>query len=139
MAQRIAEGISIEIKREEKICLCGYNSFIISNVYGRKLDSIYLENGFEINALMLLEVIAEVNNCYNDIIIHYKYEYYKSENTLVCYIKIKNESWYDNVRRVLINTFFYKLKQISVIKFNVEKFIGDIEYGRKFRIVEMKE
>lgn len=136
---RYNQGDIITIKKEKNLCRCGCSSPVISLIHGRSLDSITINKEIQISSITLLEVIAEVNNQFNDIVLYYKYIYYKKENKLQCCIKIKHDSWYQSVKKAIEDIFFLKIQEKELIKLEIIKLENDIVYENKFRIVEVRE
>lgn len=97
------------IELNDSQCLCGCRSKTIDIIIGRSRDLI-LYNEKEINLYMLNEIIAEINNQFNDAIIAYRYIYSRSDKTLVCNIKLdkNNEGWFENIKEGIINIFCLK-------------------------------
>lgn len=134
---RYNQGDIIVLEKSINPCSCGNTANMISHIKGRRLDSIILKNGEELNSFMLFEVMAEVNNQYNDIMTSYRYVYYKSEKKLKCFISIKDEKWYANVSKTIESVFKSKLYNIK-IKFEV-CLNESVPIHKKFRIFEIME
>lgn len=67
------------------------------------------------NTLALCEVIAEVNNYYNDVITEYMYEYIQPDEKLICYLSVdqKRNGWINNIVETLKNTLMQKFPCIT--------------------------
>ena len=117
---RYNQGDYIRIKELKSPCLCGYCSTEIEVIKGRALDVIKLRDGFELNSLMLLEIMAKINNEFSDIILNYRYVYYKSTNSLICCIALDDEKskWYGVVKKE-IEKSFTKLNLSDKIRFEI--------------------
>ena len=92
-------------------CLTDKNSNTIQIIKGRVLDTIMIGNEYELSSITLLEIIAEINNRFNDIIREYIYEYSRSKNILYLRLVIDENcvKWYDNIISSLKNLFCSKV------------------------------
>ena len=88
----------------------------IVTISGRTVDTIKLENDQEINAILLMELITEANNLFNDCIIDYKYNYCANNKKLVCNIVMDTNtvSWFRNVKNTIESIFYNKLIHHSI-------------------------
>lgn len=119
-------------------CRCGCSGAVIEIIKGRTSENL-LVNNVEINSYMLTELIAEVNNQFNDIIREYKYVYSNKRQMLICYIRIHkdNELWFSNVRKMLISTIHNKFLHALPFQFDVCKYIHSDTNNKKKKILEI--
>ena len=96
------------------------NSNSIDSIKGRVLDTISI-NGYELNSFMLMEIISETNNIFNDPISEYAYFYNSKKGVLTCYITLKPyfSMWEKVVSEYLVELFKNKTEQSAGIQFNV--------------------
>ncbi len=99
------------VLNESNACVFNALSSVISVLRGRTFESISLENGTELSALALMELIAEVNNQFNYIVMEYQYLFFKKRNLLKCNIAVSEErtGWFDAVKEALINLYIKKI------------------------------
>jgi len=138
---RYNQGDEIILNTLSEPCLCGSSAPLISQIKGRSLDSIKINNEIELNSFMLLETMAEVINQYGDIITCYKYIYIKSERKLQCLIEIEKRSkhWYSNVKETIVGAFLKKLSPTVDICFEVSLMDNIHSYDKKHKVLEIKE
>ena len=94
-----------------KAPICKYDSSpVIEKVFGRIYETIKLDD-FEVNGITLKEIIAEVNNEFNDSISVYKFDFNQINKSLICYIKMRDDSilWFTNVRNAIEKAFNNKI------------------------------
>ena len=128
---RYDQGDQIELNHEGE-CKCGCRDSSIKVISGRRREAILLNDGRSINSFRLAEIISEINNQYGDVIIQYKYIYYRSSQSLECYVLLNREynKWYENVKKsieLLFEKDDYKLnltiKRLSEFKNNFLKIV----------------
>ena len=68
-------GDQIVLSEYTKNCCCGFPTQIVEVIKGRTCDSINLKDGSKITSYLLLEIMAEVNNEFRDIIVQYSFLY----------------------------------------------------------------
>lgn len=132
------DQIVVELLKEE--CPYGAKDPIIASIKGRTIESIKTDGDTELNSFMLSEIIAEVNNQYDDIIIDFKYVYIVKKTTLQCYIEMKDDKilWYNNVMQSIQNIF--ECKMPNSIKLEVFRVDTQDNYKTtKSKILEIKE
>lgn len=119
-------------------CCCGSSDSIIEIIKGRSFDNL-LVNNTEFNSYMLTELVAEINNQFNDIICEYKYVYSNKSQSLICYVKLNedNELWYANVRKMLIKTLRNKVLHAPSFQFDVCKYCFNEPSNKKKKIFEI--
>lgn len=132
---RYNQGDIIEIENETA-CSCGECSRTIKVVKGRKLESISVSEDIEINSFMLMEVIAEVNNQYKDMISGYTYVYHKLTDRLECFIELKNIKWLDSIKKSIIDVFFSKVNLFDY-PLDVKVTQNANEFSGKHKIVKI--
>lgn len=122
-----------------KVSICKYDSSpVIEKVFGRIYETIKLDD-FEINGITLKEIIAEVNNDFNDCISVYKFEFNRINKSLICYIKMCDDSilWFNNVRNALEKAFNNKIPpnklNLSIVHEN------DLKYSNSKQIINITE
>lgn len=137
---RYNQGDIIELDNDYT-CKCGYHSPIIKNIKGRKLDSIVIDKGFEINSFVLLEVISEINNILNYIILEYKYEYIKKEKKLKCLVRLSEDKkkWFATVKNTIFEVFNNKIPISKYITLEVMEINDHHDYSRKHKILTIIE
>ena len=132
---RYAQGDIISLK-EMVLCEFDTNPIVIENIYGRTYETIIVDN-IEINGFTLKEIIAEVNNEFQDAIVEYKYEYNQHIRALLCYIKVQNDkiAWFNSINNAIKKVFDRKIPKgcvdISVIH------MDDYEYSSSKQIVKI--
>lgn len=84
----------------------------VEKIIGRSNNSIKTPNGAEINTFLLSEIVAEANNLLSDIIVEYKYQYKRADNSLYCTLSIRKEfmAWRSSVKENIISIFNKKVK-----------------------------
>ena len=109
------------------------NSMYLSVVLGRSHDDVELLSGVHINTFVLSELIAEINNQFNDIIVEYSFEYLTNERTLSCKISISDsrKEWTNNVCRAIKNAFNNKISKKSEITITVISEYENIVHEKK--------
>lgn len=109
------------------------NSMYLSVVLGRFHDDVELLSGVHINTFVLSELIAEINNQFNDIIVEYSFEYLTNERTLSCKISISDsrKEWTNNVCRAIKNAFNNKISKKSEITITVISEYENIVHEKK--------
>lgn len=87
-----------------------YEASMIQLLKGRTIDYMKFEGEIEINSFMLSELIAEVNNQFNDIIKEYEFIFSKLNKKLVCklYFDDSNKLWFYNIKREIEGIFLSK-------------------------------
>ena len=87
--------------------LCTITLLTIRQIKGRLIETIIVNKEFEINPLMILEIMAGVINEYIGILLWYKFDFFKSNNELRCTIKIdKNKQhWSLNIKQTIEKEF----------------------------------
>ena len=130
----------IIVARLQNPCCYGGSNTVVEVVKGRSSDNISA-NGVEINLYMLTELVAEVNNQFNDIIREYKFTYSNQKQTLTCHIKINedDERWFTNVRKMLFYTIHNKFQQGVPFQFKVCKYIPNYLENKKKKILEITD
>lgn len=91
-------------------CECGCESRTVDLIFGRSRESFLLGN-VEINSYLLVEVMTEVNNQFNDIIIFYNYIYDQLSGILTCNIELEEsrKDWFINVKKSIEEVFQKKV------------------------------
>ena len=109
------------------------NSMYLSVVLGRSHDDVELLSGVHINTFVLSELIAEINNQFNDIIVEYSFEYLTNERTLSCKISISDsrKEWTNNVCRAIKSAFNNKISKKSEITITVISEYENILHEKK--------
>lgn len=133
---RYNQGDIIVVEELNGKCSCGSYAPIISMIKGRKLSSIIISDHFEINSFLLLEVIAEINNQYNDMILYYHYTYHKSKNELICTIEVNDNNWFLSVKESIKKAFASKVGKIN-LSFEVQQGINYNKLENKQKIVDI--
>lgn len=108
---RYRQGDCVVLDKPLKGCKFDALSPVITMHKGRTLENIILEDGTELNAFALLELISEINNQFNYIVTEYQYIFYKSRNHLECNIAVSEEraGWFNAVKGVLTNLYTEKI------------------------------
>ena len=90
-------------------CRCGYNDKIIKRIYGRVRESVLIEpDNLELNNLVLFDCIRLANKKLNNLVLKYKFYYYKSQNKLYGITYVNDKScWLENEVTEFIRNFFY--------------------------------
>lgn len=97
---RYDQSDSIKIRLLPDSCICGSSDLVIDIITGRSSENLYTKDGLELNSLLLMEIIAEVNNQFNDMVTRYNFIYYKREHKLECYIKVDSsrKEWFYSIQ-----------------------------------------
>ena len=90
----------IKVRSLSNSCRCGFSDPVIDIITGRSSENLYTKDGLELNSLLLMEILAEVNNQFNDVITSYNFIYYKREHKLKCYIKVDSfqKEWFYSIQ-----------------------------------------
>lgn len=133
---RYNQGDIISLENEYK-CKCGQCTPIIKKIKGRTLDIIKLQNNYELNSFTLLEIISEANNLLNNIIIEYKYTFFKSTNELLCRIKLDKDkkNWMETASNLITDLFFKKTLLMDSITFHVIELCDNFCFFQKRSII----
>lgn len=101
----------IKIRSLSDSCSCGFSDPVIDIITGRSSENLYTKDGFELNSLLLMEIIAEVNNQFDDIVISYNFIYYKQDHKLKCYIKVDSfrKEWFYSIQSSINEIFKRKI------------------------------
>lgn len=128
------------VLNNSRTCLCGYVGSTISLIKGRSFD-IIKSNGVEINSIMLFSDMAKINNRFSNIIISYKFIYYKRLKRLQCFIKLDSQSmnWFDNVKSTIENELMKSLFFKSNITIEVLYYDLCVSFNKKHRVLEIVE
>lgn len=110
---------------------------IVQKINGRVADSINLNNNFKINSAVLMEIIAEANNCFDGVISEYKYIYSKSKNSLVCSIKLdgRHSAGFEKIRKIIKEIIVQKFPANILCSFEVVLMECDSYQKEKTRIL----
>jgi len=136
---RYNQGDEIILSQLTEPCLCGSHSPIIKKIIGRVIDIIKIDDGYELNATLFLEIMAEVNNHYGGIITGYKYIYQKSTKVIQCHIEIdyKRRQWYTIVKKTIDEVFRRRVPLSLGIKLIVVENNNISDFNKKNRIFEI--
>ena len=90
----------------------------IESINGRSFEKIVLPNGNEINAILLLEIISQVNNQFDGILLEYKFLYFPTQRHIICQVMIDpcKEGWFKNVDRAIHQAFSEKLFDVNSVE-----------------------
>lgn len=137
---RYNQGDIISLTNQTSPYPCRNCAPIISLIEGRKMDELIIE-GATINTYLLVELIAELNNTYNDIITDFKFVYHNSLNMLVCYIHLTDNKnmWFESVAEDITQLFWKKQETKMELRFDVLPFDPNTETNKKFCVLEVKE
>lgn len=138
---RYCQGDLIALDKPNE-CTFNASSSVISLLRGRTLESVSLENGMELSALVLMELIAEVNNQFNYIVMEYQYLFFKKRNLLKCNIVVSEEraGWFDAVRETLINLYKKKFgSKADYVIFEVSCLQGSLKFVGKSSVLRIME
>ena len=91
------------------------------NVFGRVFDTIHIYD-YEINGILLAEIISETNNVFYDSIIEYSYVYDENSKSLTCNIVLQTEfnNWKEYIKKHIKDLFAQKVYPNQYLFFNVE-------------------
>lgn len=135
---RYLQGDEITLEKLKNTCQCGSSEAVISNIKGRSLEKIRINNQIELNPQIFLSIMSEVNNQFNGIIIKYKYIYYKERNHLECYVQLNKRyiNWFDSLKQEILYIFDKNLPYFKE-KINIIK-IDNFSLSNKHKIFEIK-
>ena len=133
---RYNQGDIIEIEKSST-CYCGEYSRSVKLIDGRKLESIIIAEDKELTAFMLMEVMAEVNNLYKDIITDYSFIFHRLTCRLECLVNIKNIRWLESVKTSVLRVFSSKIDSDNLI-FDVNVAQKENILLRKQRIINFQ-
>lgn len=131
---RYNQGDMYVLENSGGMCVCGSNEPIVEMIKGRSFENIILNDGTEINAFLLLEVMAEVNNMFNFVIRQFEYIFIKSVKTLQCHVLVeKNNSttWFTNIAEAVQQVFKEKIGFTDHISLVVLK--GDVKFEHSLK------
>lgn len=103
---RYNQGDMIDLNYNNSTCQYSCDSPIINLIKGRTFETIQLDNDTELNSIVLLEIMAEVNNEFNGVITTYRYVYDTYRRCLQCYISLVDNTklnWLPNIRLRIIS------------------------------------
>jgi len=122
---RYCQGDMIKLLELDNGCRNANNHLFIEVINGRKEEQIVDVCNNEINTFMLTEIISEINNHYFDNVLNYKFIYNISHNAMRCYIKTKNDKWFqciqDNIHSIIKSKICNNKMQVDVVKYNHER------------------
>lgn len=114
---------------------------IISSISGRTFEAIPLDNGKQINSLLLSEVMSKLINQFPDTICSYRFVYNRINCNLNCIIGLYKEKkkWLISITKELELALNHKIMIAGIRKISVEIEKNDsIDMGKK-SIVEIKK
>ena len=114
---------------------------IISSISGRTFEAIPLDNGEQINPLLLSEVISKFINQYPDTICSYRFVYNSINCNLKCMISLYDEkkNWFVSITKELELALNQKVMMKGIKKISVEiENNASIDIGKR-SIVEIKK
>ena len=137
---RYDQGDWVDIDCSNSNCLFDTKSLIIHGIKGRVFDFIKIDKKANINTLSLFELVAEINNQFNDIIVEYKYVFNSTFNSLQCLIFInKHYSAWFPVLKTQMESLFYKKNAFSgSLLFEVICACEEQMQFEKKRVIEMR-
>jgi len=135
---RYNQGDTIVISKSTSINAEGGR--IIDLIKGRILPHIPLDNGREINSLLLFEMMGEINNQFRDIIFDYTFTYVKSDRLIICEILIDNRdaNWFKSVQQSIIEDFKRKCKSEGIAILVIPMQDSNMSYSTK-KIIKIME
>jgi phenylacetate-coenzyme A ligase PaaK-like adenylate-forming protein len=116
---RYAQGDIINYDTLPLRCVFEESKSIIKLIKGRELSIFTIgDHQYGLSTFVLLEIIAEANNLFDDIIKEYRYKYVKNENKLLLYLALyeKRVGWYENIIKTLKSIFRRKVKSSTVFE-----------------------
>lgn len=119
---RYNQGDLVITNTPKVVCDNNDNHQIIDLIKGRQLETVILDNGIEISSFMLLEMMAEVNNRFKDLIEEYHFQYSNTDNLLRCIIRLNSnvEKWQATIKKEIGEVFCQKLVLTNNCNFIVE-------------------
>ncbi|MBR6559057.1 MAG: AMP-binding protein [Clostridia bacterium] len=104
---RYNQGDSIIISND----LIDDKTRVIELIKGRTLDSFIINDDEEINSIMLLEMMAEINNYFPQVIKEYNFMFDTKKVSLKCYLTIEpsKKEWFVAVKSAIIKSFQQKI------------------------------
>lgn len=137
---RYNQGDSILCDNLYSDCMYAGITDVIQLIKGRELDAIQINHEYELFIFTLLEIIAEINNGFNDIIKEYIYEYIECENILYLYLVLEDNyvAWYENINKTIEKLFYSKVMFPISIKVKLLDQIPFEWQNRKKTIIKQK-
>lgn len=137
---RYNQGDEIILKKSD-YCLCGNTAPSISLIKGRTFEVIKTKLGKDINSIMLLSVMANINNRLNNIILNYRFIYQKKTQNLLCFIGLDKRcsNWFNSVKKIIEEDFYKLLLTVNEITFEVCLEYDIAPYNKKYRVLEIVE
>ena len=122
---RYYQGDNLELRKKNEVCSCGCRSPIIDIINGRIYNCIELDNGHVISSLTLLEIMAQINNQYGDIIRDFKFYFYRFEKLLKCMIVLETQrqEWFPQIKKIICK----KILELSLLDIKLEVSLDNIE------------
>lgn len=115
------------------------NNGIVESIIGRKTEIINVAPNIEVNALMLLEIMSNINNQFDGIITSYRYVHDINKNSVICKIGIDSgkNSWFNKIKKVITENIYRRIPQIKYMSFIVEKETNNNYSHIKRKIIEI--
>ena len=127
------DNIVVDGKVESKHC---NKETVLEIISGRERQEIPIYENYSINSYLLSEVIANINNKFEDNILWYKFTYFTNEKILQCLVNISNNSWKESIEKEIYTLLSAMLANHITIKiiFTKENYIST----KKARILEIR-
>ena len=108
-------------------------------IKGRIYECIRINECYELNPTMLLEIMAETINQYGDIILSYQFIYEQSRQTLVCLIETSkyNYKWFPNIKKSIEFSYLMKVPSNIDVLFKVKHQYNHTTQCQKQKIIEI--
>lgn len=133
------QGDIVAFDKLKSICPYDKNDTIISLIKGRIYECIRINECYELNPTMLLEIMAETINQYGDIILSYQFIYEQSRQTLVCLIETSkyNYKWFPNIKKSIEFSYLMKVPSNIDVLFKVKHQYNHTTQCQKQKIIEI--
>lgn len=121
---------------------CGCKWQTLEMIGGRSYEVFRLGETKFLNTFALCEIMAEVNNQFNDAIIEYSYEYNMQSNILIAYIYIVDDKkrWFQSIKSSILQIFADKIVSPYEIKIEITEMSPFLLHNKKkTNIITIKE
>lgn len=102
---RYYQGDLIDLNNQKRNCDLEHSFNQIDIIKGRTIESIQLDNTTELNSLILLEILAEVNNEFAGAIVTYRYVFNTTNKHMECYVSLDNSrlKWFNSISSRIVS------------------------------------
>ena len=136
---RYNQGDIITLENLPNPCPCGSSEPVISKIIGREYENIKIGE-FELNPYILLSVMTNVNNQFDNVIACYRFVYNKSDKKLVCFIELAEHKsqWFDSLKNEILSILNTTISPLTTITIEIyQQTEINNKNGKKHKILEI--